>query len=268
MTGDAHARRRQHGSLAGRLAQESLAALRAAEASTDPAVRAKLLGQAQTYAGDSALAAAYTYLQKAVGIIAVLLPATLVVGTAVFGGEGLQGSISSYYYTSMGNVFVGSLCALAVFFLSYNYRPLASFERDSTLSRFASAAALGVALLPTTSDKVAASAGQKDVALVHLLCAGALFILLAYFSLFLFTRTDRTQPTTPAKSRRNVLYRICGGLIVASILSVVVSNLVKPPSGWHVLFWLESIAVVAFGISWLVKGGFLGILADPAPAAP
>ena len=33
----------------------------------------------------------------------------------------------------------------------------------------------------------------------------------------------------------------------------------------HAFFWLETICVVAFGISWLVKGGFLGILADKSP---
>jgi hypothetical protein len=27
-----------------------------------------------------------------------------------------------------------------------------------------------------------------------------------------------------------------------------------PPGSWHALFWLESVGVVAFGISWLVKG--------------
>ena len=30
--------------------------------------------------------------------------------------------------------------------------------------------------------------------------------------------------------------------------------------GWAILG--ASVAVVAFGVSWLVKGGFLGILAD------
>jgi hypothetical protein len=38
-----------------------------------------------------------------------------------------------------------------------------------------------------------------------------------------------------------------------------------PPDWLHAFFWLETTCVVAFGVSWLVKGGFLGILADPKP---
>lgn len=259
--------RRQQASESGRLDQKSVAAFRAAEASGDPNVRAERLEAAQAYAGDSALAAAYTYLQRAVGVIAVLLPLTVAVGSFLLDGKDLKGSISSYYYTPMGNVFVGSLCALAVFFLSYNYRPLPTFELDNTLSQLASVAALGVAFFPTTSEKATASGSENVVAVVHLLCAGALFFLLAIFSLFLFTKTDGAETMTAAKKRRNLLYRTCGGIMVASILLVMVSNLVKPPSSWHALFWLETIMVIAFGVSWLVKGGFLGILADPNPTA-
>src|SRR5947209_1663685 len=108
-----------------RLAEESAAAFEGARDSNDQAERERLFADGLAKAHDSELAAAYTYLQLAVGIIAVLLPGSLVLGHYLFGGK-LLGSISAYYYTHMGNVFVGSLCALAVFFLSYNYRPLQS----------------------------------------------------------------------------------------------------------------------------------------------
>ena len=61
-------------------------------------------------------------------------------------------------------------------------------------------------------------------------------------------------------------------IIIAAMVMVPVSNWLDPPDWLHAFFWLETICVVAFGISWLVKGGFLGILADksptPAPATP
>jgi putative exporter of polyketide antibiotics len=45
-----------------------------------------------------------------------------------------------------------------------------------------------------------------------------------------------------------------------------------PPESWHVFLLLETICVVVFGVSWLIEGGFVGILADkkstPAPAVP
>jgi hypothetical protein len=114
-------------------------------------------------------------------------------------------------------------------------------------------------LLPTASDTGTASGGAKTVAVLHLVCAGVLFVLLAVFSLFLFTRTDAAAAVAPAKRRRNRLYRVCGVIIVAALVAVVGAEILK----LHVLFWLESVMVVAFGVSWLVKGGFLGLLADP-----
>jgi hypothetical protein len=236
-----------------RLAQESADAFEAAEHTADPEDKAEALRQARKLAGESELASAYTHLQQIVGVIAFLLPFVVAIGNMCFNGIELKGSISAYYYTPMGGVFVGALFALAVFLLSYNYRPLPKFRLDNILSTLASAVTVGVALLPTTSDATTASGSEKFVASLHLVCACALFVLLAIFSLFLFTQTG-DGATTPEKARRNQIYRACGAVIVASIVLVVASNVVDPPSSWHSLFWLESVGVVAFGVSWLVKG--------------
>ena len=242
------------------LVRSSAVAFHDARVTEDPDERNRLLGQAQTLAGDSALAGAYTYLQQAVGVIAVLLPIVLIVYSIIDGQ--LQGSISDYYYTRVGNYFVGTLCALAVFFLSYNYRPLPGHYRDMVMSRAASVAALGVAFFPTTSNVATASSGAKTVAFVHLVCAGTLFGLLAGFCLVMFTKS--AGPMTARKRTRNRIYRICGVVIIAAMLSVGLSNLIGVPEDWHSLFWLESVCVWAFGFSWLVKGGFLGLFADRA----
>jgi hypothetical protein len=50
-------------------------------------------------------------------VLAVLLPPVAALGNFASGGHHLKGSISAFYYTHMGNWFVGTLCALAVFFL-------------------------------------------------------------------------------------------------------------------------------------------------------
>jgi hypothetical protein len=223
------------------------------------------LEEAQDLAGESALAAAYTLLQKIVGVIAVLLPFVLVIGNKALTGDELESSISAYYHTPMGSVFVGVLWALAVFFSSYNYKPLPGFNVDNKLSWVAGVAAVGVAVFPTTSDASPASQSEQVVGRVHLTFAGLLFALLAVFALFLFPRSSGAM--TPEKRRRNALYRTCGGVMVAAMLLMFASDLA--PDGLHAFFWLETICVVAFGISWLVKGGLLGILADkkPVPAA-
>jgi len=170
----------------------------------------------------------------------------------------------------MGDVFVGALCALAVFFLSYNYKPLPGFNLDNKLSTLAAIAALGVAFFPTTSDASIATQSEQVVGRVHLAFAGLLFTLLAVFALFLFPKSGGAK--TAAKKQRNIVYRTCGVIIIAAMVMVPVSNVLDPPAWLHAFFWLETICVVAFGISWLVKGGFLGILADksptPVPAGP
>jgi hypothetical protein len=245
------------------LVAKSTSAFEHAEAIDDPERKAELLQEAQRLAGQGALADAYAYLQKAVGLIAVTLPFVVIVGHLVSGGDGLQRSISAYYYTHMGTYFVGSLFALGVFFLSYNYKPLPDYEIDNWLSKFASLAAVVVALFPTSSDPDHASGGSAIVAGIHITFAMILFVLLAIFSLFLFTKTDDAEHMTSAKRHRNLVYRICGWTIVAAIAMIGISQVAHPPQSWHTFLWLESIAVVAFGISWLVKGGFLGLLTDP-----
>ena len=127
----------------------------------DPEAKAEALEQAQALAGESELAAAYTYLQRVVGILAVALPFVFAVGHMAFDGVELEGSTSAYYYTRMGGVFVGVRCALAVFFLAHNYRPLPGFRLDSILSNVACVAAVGVALFPPRAGRRRHRAGSS-----------------------------------------------------------------------------------------------------------
>ncbi len=232
----------------------------------------------------ASLSEAYIYLQRIVGTIAITLPFVVAGGDALFGDSGLRGSISAYYYGRTGGYFVGSLFALAMFFLSYDYRPREQRSIDNKLSNVASAAAIGVALLPTPSNGSLATGSAKVIGTLHLVSAGTLFGLLAIFSLYHFTKTggevtatttwgDRlrrifvTQPAhldkmSAQKRRRNRIFRVCGWIIVACIVLILVSN----AFGWKLLFWLESVAVVAFGFSWLVKGGAVWFLNDPVEA--
>ena len=53
---------------------------------------------------------------------------------------------------------------------------------------------------------------------------------------------------------------LCISLIVVYYL--LPDEIVSPITAYNPVFWLESIAVFVFGVSWLTKGG--GILADKA----
>ena len=226
------------------------------------------------------LAMSYLGLRRGVGWIGVLLPFVLPLGKILLDGHGLEGSMSAYFYTVTGRVFVGSLCAIGVFLLSYRYK-----KWDIIASIIAGICAIGVALFPTAPE-VDPTATQKAIGIVHGIFAGLFFFTLACMSIFLFTKTNPYQtlklrklrdylstlvmtrtkpglPLNPRKKRRNIIYRVCGYLILACIIGMLIVGI--PSIKEHVkqcnlVFWLESIAVFAFGASWLIKGDT--ILAD------
>ena len=119
-----------------------------------------------------------------------------------------------------------------------------------------------MAFFATTPE---ANATSRDLLTgrLHLIFAALLFLTLAYFSLCLFRKTDPTKPPTPQKRRRNLVYALCGYAILASILLIATFKALPslaPFQEFKPVFWLEALAVVSFGVSWLTKGE--AILAD------
>src|SRR5262245_5003850 len=95
---------------------------------------------------DTTLVLSYLSLRKAIGLLGACLPFVLAIGLFVLDGKGLQGSISGYYHTEMRDVFVGILCAIGVFLLSYR-----GYESEDRIAgNLACAFAIGTALFPTT----------------------------------------------------------------------------------------------------------------------
>ena len=207
---------------------------------------------------EATLGAAYAYLQIWTGLIAFTLPIVLVLGNLVLGGT-TPGSISAYYYTEMRAWFIGAQFVLGVFFLSYNYRPLDRYTWDNRMSNVACVAMLVVALVPTKQ------VGPTTVgSVLHLVAAGTVFVLLAWFAFFRFTMSKEGAELTDRKRRRNVVFTVCGAAIALSmVVLLAIWVTVGVDHDWRPLLVFESIAIFAFGVSWLVKGGFLGILADP-----
>jgi hypothetical protein len=202
----------------------------------------------------------YLGLRTAIGIIGIALPFVLAIGKVVIGSPGIESSISSYYHTDMRDVFVGSLCAIAVFLMSYR-----GYERkDDIAGDLACIFALGVALFPTTPE-VNVTSGDQIIGALHLIFAAGFLLTLAFFSLVLFRKTDPTTAPTPRKLHRNMVYTFCGYIILTSIILIVLVSLLSsnsPVQRLDPVFWFESVAVVAFGVSWLTKGE--GILKDAA----
>jgi len=191
----------------------------------------------------------YLALRKAVGWIGILLPFTLMLGVfLIFKGEIIQESISHYYHTGMSDVFVGALCAVALFMFFYS-----GYDKwDDWAGNVAAIFAIGVAWFPTTEVGASDLTGK-----IHFTCAALFFLTLAIFSLFLFTRKGLNP--TPQKLTRNKIYIICGIIMIACLVAIVIYlNFIHNDNhGYSFVFWAETVALVAFGVSWLTKGGTL-----------
>ena len=189
----------------------------------------------------------YLTLRKAVGWIGILLPFVLVFGVFLFfGGKPVLKTISLYYHSGMRDVFVGSICSIALFL--FFYRGYSKW--DNLAGNLAGFFALGVALFPTVKEGPENWAG-----IVHFICASFFFLILATFSLFLFTR-KKSSPSS-RKQKRNQIYVVCGLAMIACLAAImlyfVFFDFDKSQSCF--VFWAETIALIAFGVSWLTKGG-------------
>lgn len=200
----------------------------------------------------------YKVLRRFIGILGMALPVVLIAGGFLQKGNGIQGSLSSYYHTNMQDVFVGILWAVGIFLISYKgYDPL-----DNWITNLSGLFAIGVALFPTT-----AGPGNSNLlgvfqlkphisGTLHLVWAFLFFFLLAFNAFFLFTKTGDTTPG-PQKIKRNRVYRICGVLIMMSLAGIMVYMLFLQKTvlrNWAPVLILEILALWAFGFSWLVKG--------------
>ena len=194
----------------------------------------------------------YYTLRKAVGIVAFGLPFALALPWWVLGCHSFEKSISRYYYTPMRDLFVGSLCAIAMFQLCTT-----GFDRwDELVGMFSAICAVGVAFFPTSpSDH--ATALQRQIGFAHYTFAALLFASLAGFCLLLFKLTKPGGQMTLQKIQRNRVYTACGWAIIVSMALIAVLAWAKIeylPGGLGSSFCFESTGLIAFGAAWLVKG--------------
>ncbi len=201
-------------------------------------------------------------IRKAIGVLGISLPLVLLFGSFLLDNcEQIQGSISAYYYTVMRNAFVGILCAVSFYLFSYK-----GYDRgDRILSGLCGLSSLGVAFLPTSVDPPLSTCVNEIVAnsiisSLHFLAAFVFFATSAYVSIVQFTKGS-PRPT-PQKLRRNKVYKICGTVMIFCLITIgmytaILKEHIPSLVGLRPIFWLETIMLWAFGISWLVKGEFL-----------
>lgn len=191
-------------------------------------------------------------LRKIIGVLGTAYPFILALGALIFFATGIQNSISSYYHTGMQDVFVGILFVIGFFLLSYKGYDLA----DDIAGYVGGISAVGAALFPASSGD---AAHAVLIGRIHLVFAALFFLALIYFSLFLFTKTDPKGEPSRKKLHRNKIYKTCGYIMIICLVLIIILHFLpkeirSPLKAYHPEFWLETIAVVAFGCSWLIKG--------------
>lgn len=180
-------------------------------------------------------------LRAMIGWLGMLLPWIIVLLVGYF-----PQSISATWYTNACTPFMIILGSAGFLLISYK-----GYEKiDDVILTCAGIAGLLICLFPCAIESVSGKVGTFLIDfeisnIIHTISAVVFFALLAYNSIFLFTKSSG-EPTNNKKIR-NVIYRVCGGGMLASFMILLLPN-------FYVKVWLmETIALFFFGISFLTK---------------
>ena len=199
--------------------------------------------------------------RTALGLLGIFLPIVLIVGGLIY-NRSIEPSISDFYHTIYRDIFVGTLCAIGVFLISYRGYQLQDGELfdDNWVATVAGISAFGVALFPNEAPpeklvvlrEAGVMLGTHPV--LHYASALVFFSCLAHFC-YKFART--------AKKKRRPIYLICGWVIIAMLIAIAVASAIKIYGSGvaqqivvdtKAVLIFEAIGIWAFGVSWLVKG--------------
>lgn len=206
---------------------------------------------------DTNLIISYLAMRRMIGVLGIGLPFIVILGSSIHGESVLLGSISAYYYTNVHDFFVGVLCGVALFLISYKGYE----EIDNIVTKTSGGLLLGVVAFPTSmfsGEVVRVGIFQipDNVSqYLHLIFSILFLLLLAFNSIFLFTK----HGGHPSKEKkiRNIVYRVCGIVMFLSVIFMIVyiaflTNTFL--SRFYPVLVFESISLISFGVSWLVKG--------------
>jgi hypothetical protein len=213
----------------------------------------------------------YLLMRTVIGFTGVLLPIVLVAGEGVlFNGSVPLGSLSAYYHTGVGALFVSGLSVIGVFLVTYM---VFHYNWDNVLSIIAGVAVLIVGLFPTGGNDpltpLQKLMGESVVTAIHFTSATVFILSLAAIS-FMFGYRDGVRPdrTPKQQGRGRRLHWSAAFIIIGAVVFIGLTKL-SGVLAEHSLFIGETISVFAFGVSWFVKGFELPVLLGrrPAPVA-
>lgn len=199
----------------------------------------------------------YLTLRKYLGILGIAMPFVLIMGNDFQ----IEESISHYYYTKMSVVFTGTLIAFGLFLISYKGYDKKNEElvSDNVITNLAGIFAWVVALIPTACAYCSEGVpnGHDDIvrSTIHLGSAGLFMVIMGYMAYIQFPKSKKTDSVT---LRRNRIFRFCGLLIWAIVVMLFLEHVTSLSFTSSDVFWGETIALICFGIAWLIKSKSLG----------
>jgi len=218
------------------------------------------------------LVISYLSLRKYLGILGILLPVILLVGSIIANNNFVEGAISDYFHTPLRQFFTVSLGGISLLLFAYKGYD----NTDKWLTNIAGLFGLLTAFVYTSFKPHSALHGYTLVekatrtivpldpnceiipvpvsslqSTLHLVFAASFFLLLGFMSIKQFSKSG-----TP---REKFVYRITGWIIIVTILLLApvafkIDWLDEFYHRYRLIFVGELICLWAFGISWLVKG--------------
>ena len=221
---------------------------------------------------DNSDAQAYARIRKAIGLCGAAIPflCLSLLLTCKCWGKVLP-SISHYYYTIVGDAFVGILFALGLFLILYKsvFKKRNLRRQENILTNASGVLALIVAFIPTNPENgdcyhLQLTNSYSEIfgglGSLHLPSAG---IMLLVFGIIAWRYFPLNPETGIADSPNKNIYRACAKFIFGALAILVVYFTDKVYLDGRYLSWLEKIrivflmecvAVFFFFVSWLKKG--------------
>jgi hypothetical protein len=177
----------------------------------------------------------------------------------------IKPSISHYYYSAVGEVFTGTISAVSLFMFCYRGHKNRKHEfglSDQVLTNIIGLSALGIVIFPTSSpecitDNIRTFMSSRFSGTIHLVMAAIFFVSLSFMSIINFRRTKDVHKFGTEFKHKVIL--VCGiSMLICIFIIFIYSNFIEYKYDWldrlNPVFWLEAVALIFFGICWMIKG--------------
>ena len=200
-------------------------------------------------------------LRNTLGALGIFLPVLSYFFNRFFGCSynlpGVFSSISATHYSSSYLLFEGLVFSVGLFLICYRGYDV----KDRVLTISSGCGAILLTLFPCSLEGAETRnflmLAQKITNPIHLASALVFFGCLVILIGFQFTKTGEGNTIKPGsrKWRRNILYSVCS-LTMAGTLVVGIGG-AKILGIPYLVYIGEGLALWAFGIAWLTKGGLI-----------